>query len=300
MHADLKMPRFMPTDFQLGTLVGALPGASFADWPVDYDALEPFYAYGEKVLGVQGKAGSSPVEGPALERLSDAARPRDVLVAKIVSAGLTQARLHAVSLSDGGQLAAVRRAPGVRRLRLLLRLRLSVEREGIAAGDDAAGARSCRATALLLPGTRATRLLMNGAGNAVVGVEAIDPDGARRTFTADRYVLAASPIEDARLLLLSDPGGAGVGNSSGLVGRNLTFHLPDGRARASSKSACTAIAAAPSTHGFADFRGVPDDPDRPLGGIVEISAGEGADRRGAVLLADLRRPRLRRRAASSG
>ena len=27
-------------------------------------------------------------------------------------------------------------------------------------------------------------------------------------------------------------------------------------------------------HGFADFRGVPNDPTRPLGGIVEISGGE--------------------------
>ena len=64
VHADLKMPRFLPTDFQLGRLLGAIPGASFADWPIGYDALEPFYAYVERVVGVQGKAGSSPFEGP--------------------------------------------------------------------------------------------------------------------------------------------------------------------------------------------------------------------------------------------
>ena len=73
--------------------------------------------------------------------------------------------------------------------------------------------------------TRAVRLVMSATGTEVIGVEAIGPDGARQTFTADRYVLAASPIEDARLLFLSDPGGAGVGNSSGLVGRNLMFHF---------------------------------------------------------------------------
>jgi gluconate 2-dehydrogenase alpha chain len=128
--------------------------------------------------------------------------------------------------------------------------------------------------ALLLPGTRATRLLMNGAGNAVVGVEAIDPAGARQTFTADRYVLAASPIEDARLLLLSDPGGAGVGNSSGLVGRNLTFHLQTVALGLFEERLHGHRGRAVDT-GFADFRGVPGDPNRPLGGIVEISAGEG-------------------------
>ena len=63
-HADLKMPRFIPTDFQLGTLLGDIAGASFADWPVQYDALEPFYAYAEKIVGVQGKAGANPFEGP--------------------------------------------------------------------------------------------------------------------------------------------------------------------------------------------------------------------------------------------
>ena len=41
LHADLKMPRFEPTDFQLGSLL-SIPGASFANWPVDYAELEPF------------------------------------------------------------------------------------------------------------------------------------------------------------------------------------------------------------------------------------------------------------------
>jgi len=39
------------------------------------------------------------------------------------------------------------------------------------------------------------------------------------------FVLAASPVESARLCFLSDPGGPGLGNSSDLVGRNLMYHL---------------------------------------------------------------------------
>src|SRR6185295_7931275 len=72
----------------------------------------------------------------------------------------------------------------------------------------------------LRPETRAVRLLVNGTGSAITGVEAILPDGSRAVFTADRYVLAANPIEDVRLLYLSGSGGAALGNSSGLVGRN--------------------------------------------------------------------------------
>src|SRR5205823_4314593 len=65
VHADLKMPRFRPTDFQLGTLLqGKFAGTSFADWPITYDMLEPFYTYAERVLGVQGKKGADPFEGP--------------------------------------------------------------------------------------------------------------------------------------------------------------------------------------------------------------------------------------------
>jgi choline dehydrogenase-like flavoprotein len=120
----------------------------------------------------------------------------------------------------------------------------------------------------LLTETRAVRLLRGGSGD-VTGVEAILPDGTREWFTADRYVLAASPIEDARLLLLSDPGGPGVGNSSGLVGRNLMFHyfttaIGVFEQRLHGHRGRTSVA------GFSDFRGVPGDPNHPLGGIVTV------------------------------
>src|SRR5207302_9034536 len=65
LHADIKTPRFAPDDFRLGTLLaGKYPGTNFADWPVDYTRLEPFYAHAEKALGVQGMAGSDPFAGP--------------------------------------------------------------------------------------------------------------------------------------------------------------------------------------------------------------------------------------------
>ncbi len=272
VHADLKMPRFIPTDFQLGTLLGAVPGASFADWPLGYAELEPFYAYAETIAGVQGKAGASPSEGP---RSTDYPMPPGLAMycSQLVSAGLTKlgytpfpyptavnsrpydgrpACVDCGFCSGFGCPSNAKGSPPVTTLR-----------RALTSG-------SC----LLLPGTRAIRLLMNGAKDAVVGVEAIDPSGAHQTFTADRYVLAASPIEDARLLLLSDPGGAGVGNSSGQVGRNLTFHLQTVAFGIFEERLHGHRGRAVDT-GFADFRGVPGDPNRPLGGIVEISAGEG-------------------------
>jgi gluconate 2-dehydrogenase alpha chain len=269
-HADLKMPRFLPTDFQLGTLLGDIPGASFADWPVDYAALEPFYAYAEKIIGVQGKAGAYPQEGP---RSTDFPMPPGLAAyfSQRVAAGLTslgytpfpypsainsQPYDGRPACADCGFCSGFPCPSGAKGSPPVTTLR-----RALLGGN-----------CLLLPGTRATRLVMNG--NSVAGVEAIGPSGNTQMFTADRYVLAASPIEDARLLFLSDPGGPGVGNSSGLVGRNLTFHLQTEAIGVFEERLHGHRSRAVDT-GFADFRGVPGDPTRPLGGIVEISAGEG-------------------------
>ena len=80
---------------------------------------------------------------------------------------------------------------------------------------------------LLRSQTRAVRLLLNGAKDAITGVAVIPPEGCDPAnypvYQADAYVLAASPIESARLLFLSDPSGQ-LGNRSGQVGQNLMFH----------------------------------------------------------------------------
>jgi gluconate 2-dehydrogenase alpha chain len=223
LHADVKTPRFQPDDFHLGTLLGDVAGASFADWPLDYDRLEPFYAWVEKALGVQGKAGADPFAAP---RSGDYPMPPGAAMYAAVLATAGAAKLGYTvfpypcainSQPYDGRPACVecgfcsgygcpsnaKGAPAVTILRkALLTGNLQLRAE-----------------------TRVVRLLLDGAGTTVIGVDALDPAGRPVRFTADRYVLAASPIEDARLCFLSDPGGAGVGNSSGLVGRNLTFHL---------------------------------------------------------------------------
>jgi gluconate 2-dehydrogenase alpha chain len=270
LHADLKMPRFQPDDFHLGTLIGSqYTDASFADWPIDYDVLEPFYTYGEYALGVQGLAGSSPTDGP---RSKPFPMPPGVpmYLALKVSDGLKSlgynpfpfpTAVNSVpydgrpACSDCGYCSGypcttnAKGAPAVTMLR-----------KALLSGN-------CQ----LWSETRVTKLLLNGAKNQVVGVMATLSDGTQKMFTADRYVLAASPIEDARLLFLSDP--AGLGNSSGMVGRNLMFHYQTGVVGIFEERLHGHRGRVVS-HGFSDFRGVPNDPMRPLGGIVEISGSE--------------------------
>jgi gluconate 2-dehydrogenase alpha chain len=269
-HADLKMPRFLPQDFQLGTLLGDVPGASFADWPVQYDELEPFYAYAEKIIGVQGTAGAFPREGARSTAFPMPPGLQAYFSSKIAG-GLTSLGYtpfpYPMAINsqpyDGRPACAdcgfcsgfpcpsgAKGSPPVTTLRRAL----------------------LSGNCLVLPGTRAVQIVVSGS--SVTGVVAIGPDGKRQTFSAANYVVAASPIEDARLLLLSDPGGAGVGNSSGMVGRNLTFHLQTQAIGVFEERLHGHRSRAVDT-GFGDFRGVPNDPNHPLGGIVEISAGEG-------------------------
>ena len=270
VHADLKMPRFAPKDFQLGTLLGdTFAGASFADWPVDYDMLEPFYAYVEQTLGIQGQRGSDPYAGPmkadypmppgnkmyVASRIEDGAKKLGINVFPYPSAVNSrpyQGRPACVDCGFCSGYGCPSNAKGSPAVTMLRRALLS---------------QLCQ----LQCETRAVKLLANGAGTRIDGVECIGPDGKRVTFRADQYVLAASPIEDARLLLLS----GNLGNASDMVGRCLTFHLQTVAVGIFEDRLHSHRGKAVS-HGFSDFRGAPMDPTKPLGGIVEISGGPGA------------------------
>ena len=60
VHADGKVPRFRDEDFRLRSERGPIAGAALADWPVQYDELEPFYAEAERLVGVAGDAAANP------------------------------------------------------------------------------------------------------------------------------------------------------------------------------------------------------------------------------------------------
>jgi choline dehydrogenase-like flavoprotein len=267
LHADLKMPRFEPTDFQLGTLLaGSFPGTSFADWPVQYDELEPFYAWGERLLGVQGKQGTNPFEGP---RSSDYPIPPGPVMygSTVVGRGLDQLGYTMFPYPTAVNSVPYDERPACVNCGFC---------SGYPCPSNAKG--STAVTMLrkaLLSGncqlraeTRVVKLVANATGTAIDHVEALDPAGGPVQFSADRYVLAASPIEDARLLLLS----GGLGNSSGMVGRNLMFHYQT-IALGIFDERVHGYRGRTVAHGFADFRGKPNDPDHPLGGITEISGG---------------------------
>ncbi|MEP7364933.1 MAG: GMC family oxidoreductase [Acidobacteriota bacterium] len=56
--------RFHPKDFQMLATYGSTAGSTLENWPITYSDLEPYYERAEYEIGVSGKAGANPFEGP--------------------------------------------------------------------------------------------------------------------------------------------------------------------------------------------------------------------------------------------
>ncbi len=64
VHFTANYWRFHESDFHERSLYGEISGTSFADWPITYADLEPYYTKAEYDLGISGLAGSNPFEAP--------------------------------------------------------------------------------------------------------------------------------------------------------------------------------------------------------------------------------------------
>lgn len=61
-HFTANFWRFHPIDFNERSVLGSIAGTGFADWPITYDELEPYYTRVEWEIGVSGLAGASPFD----------------------------------------------------------------------------------------------------------------------------------------------------------------------------------------------------------------------------------------------
>ena len=64
VHFTANYWRFHESDFHERSLFGDVPGTAFADWPIAYSDLEPYYTKAEYDLGISGLAGANPFEAP--------------------------------------------------------------------------------------------------------------------------------------------------------------------------------------------------------------------------------------------
>jgi choline dehydrogenase-like flavoprotein len=211
LHFTGEAHRLHPDALRLRTLTGA-----GADWPLDYAALEPFYAEAEALVGVAGPAAagarwrSAPYPLPPHPR-SPAARR---LAAAAAALGWDWGANPRAALSEprGGR-------PGCNYCGQCGR--------GCPLGDkgsaDVTFLAAAEATGRLTVATGAvvTRLVA-GAGGRIAAVEVVLA-GRRRRVETPLLFLCAGAVQTPRLLLASAAPAApqGIANGSGEVGRNF-------------------------------------------------------------------------------
>ena len=281
--SSVSYPRFTAVDFRMASALDAAgrlaqyTDTGFADWPLSYDELEPFYSETDILSGIAGIAegeGSDPFQSWRSKPFPLPPQPV-MYAARVMANGARQLGYHPFNYPSAIITAPYAADPRPTCVSCGLCTNYGCTRN--AKGSPAV---TTLRRALLTGNCQlrynafATRMLVDGGGRRVTGVEYVDNRGQRQTATADKVVLAASAIESARLCLLSDPGGPGIGNSSGRLGRHLTFHL-ENIAVGIYKQRLHGERGRSITMGVADFRGITVggtdlQPNRPLGGTMEL------------------------------
>lgn len=222
MHYDAKMPRFWDIDFHMASEFGTPSGSTLADWPITYKDLEPYYVRVEDIMGVQGDASKHPA---FLQKEAWRSAPYPM------KPGPQQ--LDSVLIADGAKTLGFNPFPFAMAANSEPRDgRPACVNCGMCSGfgcpNNSRGGAAVTFLRRALQGgahliTEAFAFKVETSGRKATGVRYLDvsnwPQRTEKVISADLVVLGLSPIETARLALMS-----GIGNSSGLVGRNLMFH----------------------------------------------------------------------------
>ncbi len=212
--------RFHEIDFVERSRWGPVAGTGFADWPITYADLEPYYTKAEWELGISGLAGASPFDPPR-------SKPYPLPPLPVKSSGVLFERaaqklgLHPfpspmaiLSQPYGGRPACVHCGfceyfgceVGAKSSTLATVIPLA-ERTG-----------RCE----IRPNSYVRKIATDRTGR-VTGVTYFDPQRRERFQEAKAVVLCANGAETPRLLLMSKSNlfPQGLANSSGLVGKYL-------------------------------------------------------------------------------
>ena len=211
--------RMRPLDFNERSVHGPIEGTNFADWPITYDELEPYYSKVEWEMGVSGAPGyaepprSRPFPMPPLPINSSG-----VLMEK----GAAALGLHA-DVQPHAILSQVHngRPPCLQcGFCSFYGCEVGAKSSSLAAMIPLAEASgNCE----IRPESTVFRIVKGDDGR-VTEVLYYDKDGNEQGQRAKAVVLAANGAESPRLLLESDD----LANSSGYVGRNLMVNIHTG------------------------------------------------------------------------
>jgi choline dehydrogenase-like flavoprotein len=221
VHFSGNFWRLRPLDFRERSLLGPMEGTGFADWPITYEELEPYYTKVDWEIGVSGAPGpfdpprSKPYPLPPLPLKSSGA---------ILEKGANAIGLHAQVAPKAILSQPYRgRAPCVHcGFCLGFGCEMGAKSSTLAAMIPLAEATGrCE----IRPLSIVARLETNEAGR-IREVVYYDSAGQLQAQKAKSVVLSANGAETPRLLLMSESSRFphGLANSSGIVGKYLMFN----------------------------------------------------------------------------
>ncbi len=221
VHFTANFWRLRPVDFNERSLLGSISGTNFADWPISYEELEPYYTRVDWEIGVSGAPGpydaprSKPFPMPPLPIKSSG-----VLLEKAAKALGLQAQVepHAIlSQPHNGRAACINCG-----YCMFFGCEVGAKSSTLAAMiplAEASGHCEIRADSAVF------RIETDHNGRASE-VLYYDVDGNEQAQKAKAVIVSANGAETSRLLLMSasEQHPDGLANSSGYVGRNLMFN----------------------------------------------------------------------------
>jgi choline dehydrogenase-like flavoprotein len=226
-HYTANFWRFHENDFNERTLLGAIPGTSFADWPISYQELEPYYTKVDWEIGVSGLAGASPFDPPR-------SKPYPMPPLPVKSSG--------VLLEKGSRSLGLHAFPAPMAIvSKAYRGRPACINCGFCIGMGCEAMAKSSVLYNMIPEAEATgrceirthsyvfNVALDKHGRST-GVHYFDANKAEQFQKAKAVVLSANGGETSRLLLNSASGlfPQGLANSSGYVGKNLMFNQSSG------------------------------------------------------------------------
>ncbi|MDZ7645446.1 MAG: GMC family oxidoreductase [Woeseiaceae bacterium] len=225
VHFTGNLWRLREIDFNERSVLGSIEGTNFADWPITYDELEPYYTRVDWEIGVSGAPGpfdsprSKPFPMPPMPIKSSGA---------LLEKGAQAIGLHAQPAPLGILSRPYNDRPPCINCGFCLGFGCEVGAKSstlVAMIPQAIASGHCE----VRPGC-AVFNLATGTNGRVSEVQYLDPDGNQRGQKARAVVLSANGAETARLLLMSANARHpdGLANSSGFVGRNLMFNAHAG------------------------------------------------------------------------
>jgi len=224
VHFNANYWRFLELDFKERSLWGEIAGTGFADWPISYSDLEPYYTKAESDIGVSGLAGANPFESPR-------SKPYPLPPMPVKSSG--------VLFERGAKKLGLHPFPApVAIISQNYKGRLACQHCGYCPrfGCEFGSKSSSLATVIRMAERTkrcevrsdcyVSRIETNTQGR-VTGAAYFDAHKKEQFQKAKAVVVCANGAETPRLLLMSQSNRFphGLANSSGLVGKYLMFDL---------------------------------------------------------------------------